>query len=188
MNSDDVLGFAKKALPWIGAAATGNVPALVAMAASAVSGALGVDIPATTVAVTTAIAGATPEQLAVLRNAEYEFQLKMKEWGYKEAVELAAGAYADTASARSRDVDLIKITGKTNRRADIMLALTYIGLVALVACMLLRDINANSALGGIVVLLIGKLIGQWETGFQFEFGTNRSSKGKDDTIKTLVDK
>jgi len=188
MNSDDITNFARKAIPWIGAAATGNVPALITMAAQAVSSVLGVEVAATPGAVATAIAGATPEQLLALKAADQDFALKMREFDYKESSELLAGAYADTANARSRDVELIKTTGKTNKRADIMLGLTYIGLVALVACMLIRDIDANTALGGIVVLLIGKLISQWETGFQFEFGTTRSNKTKDDTIKSLTDK
>lgn len=79
MNKEDVLGFAKKALPWIGAAATGNVPALVTMAAAAVSSALGTEVPATPNAVAAAIASATPEQLLALKTAEQDFQLKMKD-------------------------------------------------------------------------------------------------------------
>lgn len=185
MNKDEMLGYAKKAVPWIAAAATGNVPALITMAANAVGDALGVDIEPTAVAVASAVAGATPEQLAAIRMAEKNFELEMRRMEYTQLSELNAGAYADTASARARDVELIKITGKSNRRADIMLGLTYLGLAALVTCMLVRDIDANSALGGIVVLLIGKLISQWETGFQFEFGTTRGSKTKDDTIKSL---
>lgn len=187
MNKEDVLGFAKKALPWIGAAATGNVPALVTMAAAAVSSALGTEVPATPNAVAAAIASATPEQLLALKTAEQDFQLKMKEWGYKEATELSAMEFADMADARKRDSEFMK-SGRANHRADIMLALTYIGLVSLVACMLLRNIDANSALGGVVILLIGKLINQWETGFQFEFGTSRSSRTKDDTISNLTNK
>lgn len=92
---------------------------------------------------------------------------------------------ADIQDARQRDVAVRQVNGGRNKRADIMLALTYIGMVALVSLMVVRDIDANTALGGVVLLLIGKLVGQWETGFNFEFGTNRDSKKKDDTIKNL---
>lgn len=188
MDKSDVLGYAKKAVPWITAAATGNVPALITMAADAVGNALGMKVEPTGVAVATAVAGATAAELAAIQMAEKNFELEMRRLDYSHESELAAGAYADTANARSRDVELIKTTGKSNKRADIMLALTYLGLVALVTVMLVREIDANSALGGIVILLIGKLISQWETGFQFEFGTTRSNKAKDDTIKSLSDK
>ena len=65
-----------------------------------------------------------------------------------------------------------------------MLALTYVGLVGLMTLMVVKDIDANTALGG-AVLLIGKLIGQWETGFQFDFGSRRASRTKDATIENL---
>ena len=185
MNKDDVLGFAKKMAPWIGAAATGNVPVLVAMAAKAVGDALGTDVVASTEAITTAISSATPEQLLALKQADNEFALKMRELDYKEASELSAGAYADTAGARMRDVDLMKTTGTTNKRASVMLAVTMLALAGLVSVMLIKDIDANTALGGVVLLLIGKFSNAWDTAFQFEFGTTRTNKAKDETIKTL---
>ena len=188
MNKADVLGFAKKALPWIGAAATGNVPALVAMAAATVSDVLGVEVPATPTAMASAIATATPEQLLALKTAEFEFELKMREWGYKEATELNAQEFADTASARARDVELTKVTGKTNLRASIMLGVTMLALAGMVVVMLFKDIDANTAVGGVLLLLIGKFSNAWDTAFQFEFGTNRSSKVKDDAIKNMSEK
>src|ERR1700732_681326 len=47
-----------KVLPWIGAAATGNVPALITMAAKEVGDVLGVDVPADAGAIGTAVANA----------------------------------------------------------------------------------------------------------------------------------
>lgn len=73
----------------------------------------------------------------------------------------------------------------SNRRATIMLLLTYIGMVGCVAVMLVRDVDANSAIGGVIIFLVGKLCGNWETAFNYEFGTSKSSKAKDDTIASL---
>ncbi len=188
MSKEDVLGFVKKALPWIGAAATGNVPALVAMAANEVGKVLGKDVAATAPAVAEAISGATADQILRLKEAEHQFELKMREWGYKEATELSAQAYADTASARDRDVKIVEATGKVNSRASVMLGVTMAALVLLVLAMFLRDIDANTALGGVILLLIGKFSNAWDTAFQFEFGTTRTSKGKDETIKNLAEK
>jgi hypothetical protein len=92
---------------------------------------------------------------------------------------------ADVQDARSRDVQIRQVAGGKNPRADIMLALTYLGIVGLVCLMVFKEIDANSALGGIVILLVGKLIGQWETGFQFEFGSTRSNKSMVNTIENL---
>lgn len=186
MATDDILSFVRKALPWVGAAATGNVPMLVTMAAKTISEALGTEVQATPDAITQAIAGATPEQIMALKQADNDFALKMREFGYKEATELVAMEFADTASARARDTAIVTVTGKTNTRANAMLIATLAALVLLVIVMLIKDIDANTALGGIVILLIGKFSNAWDTAFQFEFGTTRSSKAKDNTITALT--
>lgn len=188
MNGDDVLGFLKNSLPWIGAAATGNIPALVAMASQAVGKALGVTVEATPGAIATAIAGATPEQRLALEQEENTLALKMRELGIKEASDLLTTELNDTDGARKRDVAIVTVTGHTNKRASVMLAVTIVALVALVAVMLFKDVDANTALGGVILLLIGKFSNAWDTAFQFEFGTTRTNKAKDDTIKSLTNK
>lgn len=186
MNKSEVLSFAKKAVPWITAAASGNVPALIHMAAEAVGLATGRVVEPTKEAVVAAIASATHAELLAMKQEEDNFALKMREFGYKEASELMAAEFADTAGARSRDVELMKVTGKINVRASAMLLITILALVGLVLIMLFRDVDANTALGGVILLLIGKFSNAWDTAFNFEFGTNRSSKDKDATIKALT--
>lgn len=188
MNMDDVLGAAKKVAPWIVAAGTGGVPALVTMAAGAVSGALGKPVEATSASITAAVAGATPEQIAALRAAENAFQLQMQEMQYKHEDGQLLADYADLASARDRDVKLVTVTGKSNTRANVMLGVVVVGLIALVSLMVSKNISADSALGGVVLMLIGKFSNNWDSGFSFEFGTNRASKAKDDAISSLTKK
>jgi len=89
MKKEDVMGFIGKALPFIGAAATGNVPALVALAAKEIGDAIGSKVEPTPDGIAAAVANATPEQFAAIRQAEQNFALKMRELGYKEATELA---------------------------------------------------------------------------------------------------
>lgn len=126
------------------------------------------------------------EQIVALRVAEQSVVIRMRELEI-DVLKINEGAeqarLLDVQDARSRDVKIQQ--GGKNTRADIMLALTYAGIVGLVGLMVLKDIDANTALGGAVLLLIGKLIGQWETGFQFEFGSTRMSKAKDATIENL---
>lgn len=101
--------FLKKVLPWIGAAATGGVPALIGMAASQVSQVLGVPVDANPEAIGKAVANATPEQMVQLRDRELTFQEHMQAMGFQNTQELArigleeTKAYiADTADARAR--------------------------------------------------------------------------------------
>lgn len=88
--------FLKKALPWIGAAATGNVPALVTMAAKTISDAVGFDVDPTPTAITQAVVLATPEQLAAMQEKENEFKLKMQSLGFTHAEEMGRLHLAET--------------------------------------------------------------------------------------------
>ena len=74
--------FLKQVLPWIGAAATGNVPMLVSMAAGELSSALGVNVNPEAEAIRQAFQGATPEQLQAVKQADQDFALKMQALGY----------------------------------------------------------------------------------------------------------
>lgn len=109
-----------------------------------------------------------------------EFQLKLLE----QETEFHKMYLADVQSARERDVKLAQ-AGIKNTRANWMLAITVAGIVAAVWVMVAFELSADSAIGGVLIFLIGKLVGNWESAFAFEFGTTRSSKDKDDTIKKL---
>lgn len=98
------MNFLKKILPWIGAAATGNVPALVNMAANEVGKALGTKVEATTEAITAAVSGATPEQLLALKQADNEFALKMQAMGFEHEEDVLKIAAEDRANAREREI------------------------------------------------------------------------------------
>lgn len=128
----------------------------------------------------------TPEDAHAALQADPALAIQFQTAVMANETDIQKAILADMQSARARDVAVRQSNGGRNRRADIMLALTYGGLVALVVLMATRDIDANTALGGVVLLLIGKLIGQWETGFQFEFGTTRANKTKDETINNLT--
>lgn len=85
-----------KALPFIGALATGGVPALVAAAASAIGDALGAPVEASKDGIDKALQAATPEQLAALKQIDNDLKIKMRGFDVEETK-----AYiADTADAR----------------------------------------------------------------------------------------
>jgi hypothetical protein len=90
-----------KVAPWIAAAAAGP-GGLAAQAIKTAAEAL--DAPGETVEqVATALAGAAPEQLARLREAEQAFQLRMRELGFSSQQSLTQLAGADRADARKRE-------------------------------------------------------------------------------------
>src|SRR6266850_8272739 len=88
MDAKTALSFLQKALPWVGAAATGNVPALIGLAADAVSKATGKEVAATPEAIAQTVAGATPEELVKLKLADDELRLKAQALGFQHVEEL----------------------------------------------------------------------------------------------------
>lgn len=113
MNVGNVVGFVEKALPWISAAASGNVPAIIALAAGAVSKITGTAVDPTGDAIHAAIANATPEQLLELKKADDEIRLKLQQLGFQSEKDLRAldvqeesVAASDRASARQMQINL----------------------------------------------------------------------------------
>lgn len=88
----------KKVLPWIGAAASGNTPALLEMAATALSDVFGHPIEPSAAGIQAAINGATPEQLQAARAADQAFALKMQALGFQNASDINQTMQAESAS------------------------------------------------------------------------------------------
>jgi len=92
---------------------------------------------------------------------------------------------ADVQSARARDIELHK-AGFGNRRADVMVALDVLGLIA---CLLVLVLYREKLPGEVVGLLsaISGIFGAClRDAHQFEFGSSRSSQIKDATIAQIT--
>lgn len=91
---------------------------------------------------------------------------------------------ADMQSARLRDTEFIK-AGTVNSRGNWMsvgAVLVTLGMVFIIW----RDPDINEYMKGIFTLVLGRFLGYLDTIYSFEFGTTRSSKGKDESIAALA--
>jgi L-lactate permease len=174
MDTTEILNFIKKATPWIGAAATGNVPALVTMAAQAVGTALGTPVEPTSAAISAAVAGATPEQLLALKSADNELALKLREFGYKEAVELEQLSVQDRASARDREV---KLADWTPRLIALLVVMAWI---AIQAYLLMHVVDPS--MRELVARLLGTLDAALMMVLTYYYGSNRGSDRKTELL------
>jgi hypothetical protein len=188
----DFSSVVKKALPWIGAAATSNVPALITLAAQAVGSVLGVDVPATGDDITTAIANATPEQLAALRSREMDFKERMQAMGFEHEHEMRAldveetKAYvADTASAReafSKDDKVFWL--------GVCVLATFAALMfgVMFGCFLLMtgyfkvDPNVAAICSGLIGTVVGYVAANAQQVVSYNFGSSKGSKDNGDRI------
>lgn len=174
----DVVEFLKKALPWIGAAATGNVPVLANMAAKAVSDALGRDVEPTPTAISEAIAGATPEDMLKLKQAENDFSIRMQELNYKKETELYASEVTDRNGAREREA---KVGDNTNRILAIVIILAW---CAIQAFLLTHVIDVS--MRELVARVLGTLDAALTMVLAYYFGSSRGSDRKTEMLGTSV--
>lgn len=93
--------------------------------------------------------------------------------------------YADIADARHRDEEIRKLTGGHNRRADYMVIMDVVGLIAclIVLCIFRSSIPAEAV--GLISTIAAAFSLCLRDAHQFEFGSSRSSQTKDSTINNL---
>lgn len=113
---------------------------------------------------------------AIKQNAELQAQFNLRAMELDAQLDLAY--LADRQSARARDVEFVK-AGRHNTRADVMVALAVVGLIA---CLAVLTIFRKDIPGEVVGLLssIVSLFGLcMRDAYQFEFGSSRGSREKD---------
>lgn len=136
------------------------------------------------VGVAQAVTGAdSPEQaLAILKiNTERQYEFNMAV--LKADSELEVLYMADVASARMRDAEFMK-AGTRNYRADTMYFLAVIVIGLLVWAVLASNMDEYGK--GIITLVLGRFLGYLDNIYNFEFGSTRSNKDKDISIKALA--
>jgi hypothetical protein len=188
----DFSSVVRKALPWIGAAATGNVPALIAMAAQTVSDVLGVDVPADGVSITTAVANATPDQLLTLRSREMDFKERMQALGFQQERDLRTldleetkALIADASSARSvfGSNDNVFVMGVVIliTFASVM-AMVLVGLFLLMSGRVTVDAGTLAVCAGLIGTIVGALAANAQQVVSFFYGSSKGSKDSGDRI------
>lgn len=121
-----------------------------------------------------------------------ELQLEFRKQLLANELRLVEIAAADTADARRRDVEVRRLAGGSNDRANAMIALAAVGSIgAMLAMLALGWFKAKFA-ENVSSEVFGALLAQLATigsafllclrdAFQFEFGSSRGSRLKDET-------
>lgn len=165
--------------PWIGAAATGGVPALVGMAAAQVGQAFGSDVKPTIDAIGQAISGATPDQMLALKQADNDFAMKMQEMGFKNVQTLEQIAADDRASARTMHTALRDLS------TPILSYLVVAAFFGSIYLLLTQAVTVQDGMRDVVMMLLGTLAAAFSQVLNFRFGTSAGSKEKTEIIKGL---
>lgn len=190
----------QRVVPFIGAAATGNVPALIALAAKEVSAAVGKPVEATPEAVGEAVANATPEQLVQLREREMAFKERMQEMGFKNVEELRRldveetktfvgdTQHARNAHASDRGVYWLGIAVLVTF-AGVMGGSLYGAYKILTGGLHITDVGVVAAVFGFLGTVVGYVAANAQQVVSYFFGSSRGSNDKSremaDAIKRL---
>jgi hypothetical protein len=169
----DWKGLVGTVAPMLGTALGGPLGGL---AVHAIGDALGLS-QKTEDTVSAAIAGATPEQMIAIKNADADFRLKMQQLGFEHEEKLAAL----NASAAELDVKdrqgARDLQSATKSLTVPVLAYTIVGsFIAMVAGSLLGYSHVDSALAG---TLVGYLSAKCEQVIAYYFGSSHGSQAKD---------
>jgi len=86
---------------------------------------------------------------------------------------------ADRRDARNRDVEIRKLNGGDNKRADIMVAAAAIGLICCLGSLIFFRKEIPGEAVGIISTVAGIFGACLRDAFQFEFGSSKGSRDKD---------
>lgn len=132
------------------------------------------------IAQTVSGASTPQEALAAIRNSA-ELQQAFNLAVLSADTDLTKTFLADRQDARNRDIEVRKLTGGTNARADLMIVGAVIGILA---CLGTLTFFRKGEIPGEVVGIISTIAGLFgaclRDAFQFEFGSSRGSRDKDD--------
>lgn len=93
---------------------------------------------------------------------------------------------ADREGARQRDVEVRKLDGGKNKRADVMVAIDAVGLIA---CLVVLAVYRQQLSGEVIALIstIASIFGLClRDAHQFEFGSSRGSRDKDELLAKKI--
>ena len=127
-----------------------------------------------------------PLALSALQ-ADPALALQFRQSVMAQEVDLDKLYLADVQSARDRDVSLA-IAGRRNIRADVMVGVAFIAVLAIAALMVLGGVDGGTAAGGFLATIGGMFARNIGTAFDFEFGSSRGSQNKDESIATALRK
>lgn len=185
----------KKALPYIASAATGGIPGLIATAATALTEALGAEVPPTKEGIDNALKAATPEQILALKKVDNDLKIRFRELeseDKKVEVDLEKTYIQDVGNARqfNSNTDGILYLGYLINLASYALIM-----FVLYACFSLMhgghlqiDPGTAAMIGGIIGAAVQWIMQNASQANGFFFGSSPSSrKANEDLVKSITE-
>jgi hypothetical protein len=161
----------------------GAVGSLASTAVGAICSALGLRADAKPDQVLEAIKS-NPEAVLKLQQAEMDFKVKI---GEQRITEIKA-ELADVASARSREIEVVKATGKKDINLYVLAWVIIGGFLGLLACLIIMQAGYGKTFenNSLLTMLLGSLSTDAGMVVGYFFGSSRSSDSKNQTIADMA--
>jgi hypothetical protein len=127
----------------------------------------------------------TPDEAIAKLKADPNLVLQLNLRAQEIEAELEKAYLADRQSARQRDIELAK-AGMKNERANWMVVLDAIGLISCLAILIFFQGELPGEVIGIVSTVAGIFGACLRDAHQFEFGSSRGSKEKDELFARQI--
>lgn len=125
-----------------------------------------------------------PEKAAEILHADPDKMLEFKNAAENRAVEIIQMHLADVQSARARDTEIQKVRGK-NTRADALVLCCVAGIASCVLLAVFKD-GLSEFAQTLLNVSLGAFLGTWAQVNNFEFGSTKDSKDKNEMISNLT--
>jgi hypothetical protein len=160
------------------------VGTLAQTAVSALLSALGMKSDAKPDDVMAAIAAADPETKLKIINAENDFKLKQRDLDIQEL----KAQLADIQSARQREIETTKATGKRDINLYILAWVIMGGFISLIACLIIMQFVFGKTLQSdpIITLCLGSFSTDAGMVVGYFFGTSKSSADKTEMMSKMI--
>ena len=122
------------------------------------------------------IIGLDPESAVKLKAIESEHKIQME----RIILEGTNAHLADRASARSREVEVTRATGKTNSPLYILAGGVVVGIFALAVALFVVEIPLSNQ--EVAYMLFGSLVASFGMVVSYFFGSSKGSSDKDSVI------
>ena len=126
----------------------------------------------------------SPEKAIEVLQVNPDKMLEFKNAAENRAVEIIQIYLADVQSARARDTEIQKIRGK-NTRADALVLCCVAGIAACVLLAVFKD-GLSEFAQTLLNVSLGAFLGTWAQVNNFEFGSTKDSKDKNEMITNLT--
>ena len=169
---NELTALLSKAAPWLAAAAGGPV-GIAGMAIKTLAETLGAT-EGTVASVTSALIGATPEQVLALKAADQDFKLRMQELGFKSEADMLRIAADDRADARKM------ATSTGSWMPSILACAVTVGFFGTLGYLLAYGKPDTG--GDALMIMLGALGSAWAQVMNFFLGSTRESGRKNDLL------